>query len=59
MAPNNDGKVDPPERAADVGEQRKKMVGRVKELAEEARVACRNIRRDANKQFDQEEETRC
>jgi ribosome recycling factor len=35
-------------------EQRKKLVGRVKDLAEEARVAIRNIRRDANKQADQE-----
>ena len=35
-------------------EQRKKLVGRVKDLAEEARVALRNIRRDANKQADQE-----
>src|SRR3982750_916580 len=36
-------------------EQRKKLVGRVKELAEEARVAIRNIRRDANKQADHEQ----
>jgi ribosome recycling factor len=35
-------------------EQRRKLEGRVKELAEEARVAIRNIRRDANKQADQE-----
>ncbi len=35
-------------------EQRKKLVGRVKDLAEEARVAIRNIRRDANKSADQE-----
>jgi ribosome recycling factor len=36
-------------------EQRKKLVGRVKDLAEEAKVAIRNIRRDANKQADQEQ----
>ena len=36
-------------------EQRKKLVGRVKDLAEEARVAIRNIRRDANKQAEQEQ----
>ncbi len=36
-------------------EQRKKLANRVKELAEEARVAIRNIRRDANKQSDLEE----
>lgn len=35
-------------------EQRKKLEGRVKELAEEARIAIRNIRRDANKRADQE-----
>ncbi|GAC1310657.1 MAG: ribosome recycling factor [Isosphaeraceae bacterium] len=33
-------------------EQRKKLSGRVKDLAEEARVSLRNIRRDANKQAD-------
>jgi ribosome recycling factor len=36
-------------------EQRKKLDGRVKELAEEARIAIRNIRRDANKQADHEQ----
>src|SRR5438270_3029779 len=36
-------------------EQRKKLVSRVKDLSEEARVAIRNIRRDANKQADQEQ----
>ena len=34
-------------------ERRKQLVGRLKELAEEARVAIRNIRRDANKHADQ------
>jgi ribosome recycling factor len=33
-------------------EVRRKMVGRVKELAEEAKVAVRNIRRDGNKAAD-------
>ena len=33
-------------------EVRRKMVGRVKELAEETKVAVRNIRRDGNKQAD-------
>jgi ribosome recycling factor len=37
------------------GEQRKKLDARVKELAEEARVAIRNIRRDANKQGESEQ----
>ncbi len=36
-------------------EQRKKLSNRVKDLAEEARVAIRNIRRDANKQADLEQ----
>jgi ribosome recycling factor len=36
-------------------EQRKKLESRVKELAEEARVSIRNIRRDANKAADQEQ----
>lgn len=36
-------------------EQRKKMVGRIKSLAEETRIAIRNIRRDANKAIDQAE----
>jgi len=34
------------------GEVRRKMVGRVKELAEEAKVALRNVRRDGNKMAD-------
>ena len=34
-------------------EQRKKLVARVKDLAEEARVSIRSIRRDANKHADQ------
>lgn len=34
-------------------EQRRKLESRVKELAEEARVSIRNIRRDANKHGDQ------
>ncbi len=40
------------------GEQRQKMVGRIKKSAEEAKVACRNIRRDANKHFDQAEKAK-
>lgn len=55
LTPNSDGKVVrlnvPPLSV----EQRKKLAGRVKDLAEEARVAIRNIRRDANKQADQEQ----
>jgi ribosome recycling factor len=55
MSPNNDGKmirlIVPPMS----GEQRQKMVGRIKKSSEEAKVAIRNIRRDANKHFDQSE----
>ncbi len=36
-------------------ERRKQLNGRVKELAEEARISIRNIRRDANKHADQAE----
>jgi ribosome recycling factor len=36
-------------------EVRKKMVARIKELSEEAKVAIRNIRRDGNKSCEQEE----
>ena len=55
LTPNSDGKAVrlniPPLSV----EQRKKLVGRVKDLAEEARVSIRNIRRDANKQADVEQ----
>ena len=55
LTPNSDGKAVRLNLPALSVEQRKKLVGRVKDLAEEARVAIRNIRRDANKQADQEE----
>src|SRR5437016_7912552 len=58
MAPNNDGKmirlIVPPMS----GEQRQKMVTRIKKSSEEAKVALRNIRRDANKHFDQAEKAK-
>jgi ribosome recycling factor len=58
MAPNNDGKmirlIVPPMS----GEQRQKMVTRIKKSGEEAKVAIRNIRRDANKQLDQAEKAK-
>jgi ribosome recycling factor len=37
------------------GEVRRKMVSRIKDLAEETKISIRNIRRDANKAADQEE----
>ena len=56
MSPNNDGKMIRLTGAGRCrGEQRQKMVARIKKSAEEAKVACRNIRRDANKHFDQAE----
>lgn len=55
MAPNNDGRVIRLNVPALSTERRQQLVGRVKELAEEARVSIRNIRRDANKHADQAE----
>ena len=54
LTPNTDNKVVRLNVPSLSVEQRKKLVGRVKDLAEEARVAIRNIRRDANKQADTE-----
>jgi ribosome recycling factor len=58
MSPNNDGKmirlIVPPMS----GEQRTKMATRIKKTAEESKVALRNIRRDANKAFDQAEKAK-
>lgn len=53
--PQSDGRVIRiviPPLSTDV---RKKMTARIKELAEEARVAIRNVRRDANKAADTEQ----
>lgn len=55
MSPNNDGKMIRLTVPAMSGEQRKKMTGLIKKSGEESKVACRNIRRDANKHFDQAE----
>jgi ribosome recycling factor len=55
LAPNNDGKIIRLSIPAMSGDQRTKLVKRVKELSEDARVACRNIRRDSNKHFDTSE----
>ena len=52
LNPQNDGRVirlNVPPLSTEV---RKKMVSRIKELAEEAKVSIRNIRRDANKAID-------
>lgn len=53
--PQNDGKlirINVPPLSTEV---RKKMVARIKELTEEAKVSIRNVRRDANKAADQGE----
>src|SRR5215475_14155710 len=52
MAPNNDGKLIRLTVPPMSGEQRQKLATRIRKSAEEAKVACRNIRRDSNKQFD-------
>ncbi|MEL6104781.1 MAG: ribosome recycling factor [Planctomycetota bacterium] len=55
LNPQNDGRVirlNVPALSTDV---RKKMVSRIKELAEESKISIRNIRRDANKAADQME----
>lgn len=49
LSPDNDGKVIRLKIPAMSGEQRTKLAKKVKELAENAKVACRNVRRDANK----------
>src|SRR6266446_2548030 len=55
LTPNTDNKVVRLNVPSLSVEQRKKLVGRVRDLAEEARVAIRNIRRDANKQAEHEQ----
>ena len=52
LTPQNDGRVIRLNVPPLSGEVRKKMVARIKDLAEEARVSIRNIRRDANKHAD-------
>ena len=56
--PQNDGRLIRLNIPPLSGEVRRKMVTRVKDLAEEARVAIRNIRRDANKAADQAEKAK-
>jgi ribosome recycling factor len=58
MSPTNDGKMIRLQVPPMSGEQRQKMVTRIKKSGEEAKVACRNIRRDANKAFDQAEKAK-
>ena len=53
ITPNNDGKILRLQVPPLSEERRKKLVARAKEVAEEARVSIRNVRRDANKAADQ------
>ena len=55
LAPQSDGRLIRLNVPPLSTERRKQLVSRVKELAEEARVSIRNIRRDANKHADQAE----
>lgn len=58
MSPNNDGKMIRLQVPPMSGEQRQKMVARIKKSSEDAKVSCRNIRRDANKSLDQAEKAK-
>jgi ribosome recycling factor len=58
MAPNSDGKLIRLTIPAMSGEQRQKMVARIKKTGEESKVSLRNIRRDGNKHFDQAEKAK-
>jgi ribosome recycling factor len=58
LAPNNDGKVIRLSIPAMSGDQRKKIVQQIKKQAEAGKVACRNIRRDGNKHFDDAEKAK-
>ncbi|MEQ8847149.1 ribosome recycling factor [Botrimarina sp.] len=53
LAPQSDGKVVRLNIPALSGDVRKKMVARTKDLTEEAKIAIRNVRRDANKHLEQ------
>src|SRR5439155_14098015 len=55
LNPQNDGKLIRLVVPALSTEVRRKLVGRIKELTEEAKVAIRNVRRDGNKLADHEE----
>lgn len=53
LSPNSDGRLIRLAVPPLSGDRRRQLVSRVKEFAEEGRVAIRNIRRDANKHVDQ------
>jgi ribosome recycling factor len=58
LAPNNDGKIIRLTIPAMSGDQRKKIVQQIKKQAESAKIACRNIRRDGNKHFEDAEKAK-
>ena len=58
FTPQNDGRIIRLNVPPLSGEVRRKMVGRIRELCEEAKVAIRNIRRDGNKTSDQAEKAK-
>jgi ribosome recycling factor len=58
MSPTNDGKMLRLQVPSMSGDQRQKMVARIKKSAEDAKVACRNIRRDSNKHIEQAEKNK-
>jgi len=54
LTPNSDGKIIRLPVPPLSEERRRQMVSRIRSMGEEAKVAVRNIRRDANKQADKE-----
>ncbi|TWT29480.1 ribosome recycling factor [Blastopirellula retiformator] len=58
MAPQSDGRVIRLNVPALSTEVRKKLVARIKELAEEAKVSIRNVRRDCNKSAENAEKAK-
>jgi ribosome recycling factor len=58
LNPLNDGKLIRLNVPALSTEVRRKLVARIKELTEEAKVSLRNVRRDGNKLADQEEKAK-
>ncbi|MBC7854045.1 MAG: ribosome recycling factor [Pirellulaceae bacterium] len=55
FAPQNDGRIIRINVPPLTTDSRKKLVGRIKEMTEEAKVSIRNVRRDGNKAADQAE----
>ncbi len=58
LSPNSDGRLIRLNIPPLSTERRRQLASRVKELAEEARISIRNIRRDANKHADQSQKAK-